>query len=98
VEGTMNHFNRIYRFLWITLIFLIMYLSSQRNAVIEGGSTKVMSAFSSSPVLSTITIILLISLTGISVLRAIEARNQWRKIAEEDSVDEVLDQIEKKDK
>ena len=98
VEGTMNHFNKIYRILWIILIFLIMYLSFQRNIDSQEGQQKIISAFESSPWLSIITISLLLILTSISVLRAIESRKQWRKIAKEDKVNEVLDEIEKKEK
>ena len=98
VEGTMNYFNKIYRFLWLFLAILIMYISFQRNVKSENGQQEVVSALSSSPILSTITIILIILLTGISVLRALESRNQWRKIADEDNVNKVFDHIEKQEK
>ena len=96
VEGTMDYFNKIYRFLWFFLAALIMYISFQRNLKSEDGQQQVVSALSSSPVLSTITIIFIILLTGLSVLRAIEARNQWRKVAEEDNVNKVFDEMEEK--
>ena len=94
----MNYFNKIYRFLWLFLAVLIMYISFQRNVKSENGQQEVVSALSSSPILSTITIILIILLTGISVLRALESRNQWRKIADEDNVNKVFDHIEKQEK
>ena len=37
-----------------------------------------------------ITIILLLLLSGIAVLRSLEARNEWRKYIEEQSMDEEL--------
>jgi len=92
----MIYFNKIYKLLWIFLIFLIMYLSFQRNVKSTDGHQEVVSAFSSSPILSTFTIILIIVLTGISILRAIESRNEWRKIAEEDNTNEVFDKIKDK--
>ena len=75
-----------------------MYLSFQRNIKSNGEHQEVVSAFSSSPILSTFTIILIIVLTGISILRAIESRNEWRKIAEEDNTNKVFDKIEDKKK
>ena len=96
VEGTMVYFNKIYKLLWVFLIFLIMYLSFQRNIKSNGEHQEVVSAFSSAPILSTFTIILIIVLTGISILRAIESRNEWRKIAEEDNTNKVFDKIEDK--
>ena len=94
VECTMNYFNKIYKFLWFFLICLIMYLSSQRSIKLSDGQQEVVSIFSSSPILSIFTIFLIILLTGISVLRALESRNQWRRIAQEDNVDETLDKME----
>ena len=94
VEGTMNYFNKIYKFLWFFLICLIMYLSSQRSIKLSDGQQEVVSIFSSSPILSIFTIFLIILLTGISVLRALESRNQWRRIAQEDNVDETFDKME----
>ena len=96
VEGTMDYFNKIYRFLWFFLAVLIMYISFQRNLKSEDGQQQVVSALSSSPILSIITIIFIILLTGLSVLRAIEARNQWRKVAEEDNVNKEFDKMEEK--
>ena len=98
VEGTMSYFNKIYRFLWLFLAVLIMYISFQRSVKSEDGQQEVVSAFSSSPILSTITIIFIILLTALSVLRALESRNQWRKIADEDNVNQTLDKMEKKEK
>ena len=94
----MSYFNKIYRFLWLFLAVLIMYISFQRNIKSEDGQQEVVSAFTSSPILSTITIIFIILLTALSVLRALEARNQWRKIADEDNVNQVFDNMEKKEK
>ena len=37
-----------------------------------------------------ITIILLLLLSGIAVLRSLEARNEWRKYIEEQSMDEEI--------
>ena len=71
-----------------------MYLSSQRSIKLSDGQQEVVSIFSSSPILSIFTIFLIILLTGISVLRALESRNQWRRIAQEDNVDETLDKME----
>ena len=45
---------------------------------------EIVSVFSSSPYLSIITIIFIVFMTFIGVLRALESRNQWRKIAEEE--------------
>ena len=92
----MDYFNKIYRFLWFFLAVLIMYISFQRNLKSEDGQQQVVSALSSSPILSIITIIFIILLTGLSVLRAIEARNQWRKVADEDNVNKVFDKMEEK--
>ena len=97
VEGTVNYFNQIYRLMWFLLIGLIMYLSYQdRTIELIDGSKKVGSVFSSSPYLSIFVILLLLILTTISVLRALESRNQWRKIAKEDNVNEKISNIEDK--
>ena len=98
VEGTMIKFNKIYKLLWFALILLIMFLSSQRNVGTIHGKKEVVSAFSSSPYLSMITIIFIILMTSIAVLRALESRNQWRKIAQEENADKVLKKIEKNKK
>ena len=98
VEGTMNNFNKIYKFLWLILILLIMFLSSQRHLGLNDGKKEVVSVFSSSPYLSVLTILFIIIMTSIGVLRALESRNQWRKIAEEEKADKVLDKIEKEKK
>ena len=94
----MKKINKIYKLLWLVLILLIMYLSSQRNIGTTDGKKEVVSAFSSSPYLSIITITFIILMTSIAVLRALESRNQWRKIAEEENVDKVLENIEKEKK
>ena len=79
------------------LIGLIMYLSYQdRTIELIDGSKKIGSVFSSSPYLSIFVILLLLMLTTITVLRALESRNQWRKIAEEDNVNEKISNIEDK--
>jgi len=98
VEGAMFYFNKIYKLLWIFLIFLIMYLSYQRNIKSHGGHQEVVSAFSSSPILSIITITLIFLLTGISILRALESRNEWRRIAQEENANKVFNKIEDKKK
>ena len=98
VEGTMFNFNKIYKLLWVFLAFLIMYLSFQRNLKSNGEHQEVVSLFSSAPTLSIVTIILIILLTGISVLRALESRDEWRRIAQEDNVNKALDKIEDKKK
>ena len=95
VEGTMNKFNKIYKILWLILIFLILFLSSQRQIDLSSGKKEVVSMFSSSPYLSIITIIFIVFMTSIAVLRALESRNQWRKIAEKEKVDKILDKIKK---
>lgn len=94
----MNYFNKIYKLLWIFLIFLIMYLSFQRNVKIDGNHKEVVSAFSSSPILSIVTIIFIILLTSITVLRALESRNEWRRIAAEDKVSKKINKIEQQKK
>jgi len=94
----MNNFNKIYKFLWLILILLIMFLSSQRHLGLKDGKKEVVSVFSSSPYLSVLTILFIIIMTSIGVLRALESRNQWRKIAEEEKADKVLDKIEKEKK
>ena len=98
VEGTMVYFNKIYKLLWVFLVFLIMYLSYQRNVKSNGEHQEVVSAFSSSPILSIITIGFILLLTGISILRALESRNEWRRIAQEDNPDKVFNKIEDKKK
>lgn len=95
----MNYFNKIYKLLWVFLIFLIMYLSFQRNIKINGENQEVVSVFSSSPILSTVTIIFIILLTIITVLRALESRNEWRRIAvEEQIVEKIIKKEQKKNK
>tara|TARA_B100000029_G_scaffold367061_1_gene360485 strand:- start:388 stop:678 length:291 start_codon:yes stop_codon:yes gene_type:complete len=93
----MNYFNQIYRLMWFVLIILIMYLFFQdRTIELSDGSIQVISAFSSAPYLSITVIFLLIVLTSISVLRSIETRNEWRRIAEEDNVNKKIADIEEK--
>ena len=94
----MFYFNKIYKLLWIFLIFLIMYLSYQRNIESNGEHQEIVSAFSSSPILSLITIGLIFLLTSISVLRALESRDEWRRIAQEDNANKVFDKIKDKKK
>ena len=98
VEGAMKNFNKIYKFLWLLLILLVMFLSSQRNVEVSDGKREVVSVFSSSPYLSIITIIFIVLMTSIGVLRALESRNQWRKFAEEENANKVLEKIEKEKK
>jgi len=92
----MNYFNKIYPLMWFFLIALIMYLSFQRTIESSDGSKHVRSAFETAPYLSIFIIILLLLLTSIAILRAIESRNQWRKIAQEDNVREKISNIENK--
>ena len=92
----MNYFNKIYPLMWFFLIALIMYLSFQRTIESSDGSKHVRSAFEAAPYLSIFIIILLLLLTSIAILRAIESRNQWRKIAQEDNVREKISNIENK--
>ena len=97
VEGTMNYFNKIYPLMWFFLIALIMYLSFQdRTVELNDGSKQVRSAFETAPYLSIFIIVLLLLLTSVAILRAIESRNQWRKIAKEDNVNEKISNIEDK--
>ena len=92
----MKYINKTYRFLWLLLIALIMFLFVQdRTIELENGQKKIISAFKASPELSIIVILLLIILTFVGVLRALESRNDWRKIAIEENVNEKLNQIEK---
>jgi len=73
-----------------------MFLFIQdRTVELENGQKKIVSAFKASPELSIAVILLLTMLTSIAVLRALESRNDWRKIAKEDNVNEQLNQIEK---
>ena len=93
----MNYFNQIYRFMWFFLIGLIMYLFFQDRTIESSDGTKhIVSAFSAAPYLSIFIIILIFLLTSISVLRAIESRNQWRRIAKEDDVEQKISNIENK--
>lgn len=46
-------------------------------------------------IMVTIIILFVIVLTAIGVLRALESRNEWRKIAEEDKADEIFDKLDK---
>ena len=95
----MKYINQAYHFLWLLLIVLIMFLFIQdRTVELENGQKKIVSAFKASPELSIAVILLLTMLTSIAVLRALESRNDWRKIAKEDNVNERLNQIEKNKK
>ena len=95
----MNYFNQIYRLMWVVLIILIMYLFFQDRTIESvDGSIEIISAFSSAPYLSTCIIFLIILLTSISVLRSIETRNQWRRIAKEDDVNKKISNLEKEKK
>ena len=95
----MKYINKAYHFLWLLLIVLIMFLFIQdRTVQLESGQKKIISAFKASPELSIAVILLLAMLTSIAVLRALESRNDWRKIAKEDNVNERLNQIEKNKK
>ena len=46
-------------------------------------------------VMVTITISFVVILTLIGVLRALESRNEWRRIADEDKADDVFDKLDK---
>jgi len=73
-----------------------MFLFIQdRTVQLENGKKTIVSAFKTSPELSIAVILLLTMLTSIAVLRALESRNDWRKIAKEDNINEKLNQIEK---
>ena len=91
----MHYFSKIYRFLWLGLLLLIMVLSYQDRTLEVDGQIKILSAFESSPYLSILTISLLLLLTTISVLRALESRKQWRKVGNEDDIHHKLDKVEK---
>ena len=93
----MNYFNQIYRFMWFLLIILIMYLFFQDRVIeLSDGNKKLLSAFEVSPYLSSFIIFFILLLTTISVLRSIEKRNEWRKIAKEDNIDSKISNIESK--
>jgi hypothetical protein len=73
-----------------------MFLFIQdRTIELENGQKKIVSALKAAPELSITVILLLIILTSVGVLRALESRNDWRKIAIEENVNEKLNQIEK---
>ena len=92
----MKYINQTYHFLWLLLIVLIMFLFVQdRTIELENGQKKIVSALKAAPELSITVILLLIILTSVGVLRALESRNDWRKIAIEENVNEKLNQIEK---
>jgi hypothetical protein len=92
----MKYINQTYRFLWMLLVVLIMFLFIQdRTIELENGQKKIVSALKAAPELSITVILLLIILTSVGVLRALESRNDWRKIAIEENVNERLNQIEK---
>ena len=92
----MKYINQTYRFLWMLLVVLIMFLFIQdRTIELENGQKKIVSALKAAPELSITVILLLIILTSVGVLRALESRNDWRKIAIEENVNEKLNQIEK---
>jgi UDP-N-acetylmuramyl pentapeptide phosphotransferase/UDP-N-acetylglucosamine-1-phosphate transferase len=92
----MKYINQTYHFLWLLLIVLIMFLFIQdRTIELENGQKKIVSALKAAPELSITVILLLIILTSVGVLRALESRNDWRKIAIEENVNEKLNQIEK---
>ena len=92
----MKYINQTYHFLWLLLIVLIMFLFVQdRTIELENGQKKIISALKAAPELSIAVILLLIILTSVGVLRALESRNDWRKIAIEENVNEKLNQIEK---
>jgi len=69
--------------------------SNDRTVQLDDGTVKLESAFSNSPLFSLFIILLIIILTTISVLRALESRNEWRKIAKEDNTNQKLSSIEK---
>ena len=46
-------------------------------------------------VMVTITISFVVILTLIGVLRALESRNEWRRIADEDKADDIFDKLDK---
>lgn len=95
----MKYINQTYHFLWLLLIVLIMFLFVQdRTIELENGQKKIISALKAAPELSITVILLLIILTSVGVLRALESRNDWRKIAIEENVNEKLNQIEKEKK
>ena len=74
-----------------------MFLSFQdRTIELDNGSRKIVSAFSSAPYLSIFIIMLLLLLTSIGILRAIESRNQWREIAKEENINQKISNIENK--
>tara|TARA_B100002051_G_scaffold276742_1_gene327403 strand:- start:2979 stop:3413 length:435 start_codon:yes stop_codon:yes gene_type:complete len=99
VGGTMKRFNQIYKLMWMLLVALIMFLYSKDRTIEQSdGTIKVESAFSNDPTLSSIIIIFIILLTTISVLRALESRNEWRKIAKEDNINDKISSLEKKKK
>ena len=93
----MKRFNQIYKLMWILLVALIMFLYSKDRTIEQSdGTIKVESAFSNDPTLSSIIIIFIILLTTISVLRALESRNEWRNIAKEDNINDKISSLEKK--
>ena len=99
VGGTMKRFNQIYKLMWILLFALIMFLYSKDRTIEQSdGTIKVESAFSNDPTLSSIIILFIVLLTTISVLRALESRNEWRKIAKEDNINDKISSLEKKKK
>tara|TARA_B100000029_G_scaffold425622_1_gene434108 strand:- start:460 stop:693 length:234 start_codon:yes stop_codon:yes gene_type:complete len=74
-----------------------MYLFFQDRVIeLSDGNKKLLSAFEVSPYLSSFIIFFIILLTTISVLRSIEKRNEWRKIAKEDNIDSKISNIESK--
>jgi len=95
----MKYINQTYHFLWLLLIVLIMFLFVQdRTIELENGQKKIISALKAAPELSITVILLLIILTSVGVLRALESRDDWRKIAIKENVNEKLNQIEKEKK
>ena len=68
----MNPFMKIYRFSWLILIILLIFLDRDN------------------PYWVITTILLLVVLSGIAILRAIESRREWRKYIDEESLDDTI--------
>ena len=68
----MTLFTKIYRFAWLVLIVLLIFLD-RANPYWVGGS-----------------IFLLLILTAIAVLRALQSRKEWREIIEEENLDQDI--------
>ena len=69
----MNFFTKIYRFLWVILILLLVFFDRHNFYWVI------------------CTIILLMLLSFLAILRALESRNEWREYIMEEKIDDEIE-------